>query len=364
MLYKEVTEALRNAIRTGEYPIDSKLPTVQELCHRYSVSAITIRRALDNLREEGFVARQPRIGTTVVNSNPQSPDTRGRSTPTIAYIITSFADSFGVPLLEGVLESARGRAHILLDETSGDKDIEEQAIATAIDAGAEGLMLLPGDSRFIPKSILDLIARKFPVTIIDRVFQGVPVATVASDNRTAATQATQYLFSLGHRNVAFISSSSHLSSSSLRRQGWEFAHASNSISLEVGLSLSTLRSTLPGAPQSERGNDLDRLVRFFRQNPHITGCLTSEYNIALLVKQALRMLGKSIPQDMSVVCFDHNDYDFDDSMFRFTYIKQQQPEIGRSAVDLTLGQIEDGPCTDQKLLPTSLIIGQSTSKIA
>ena len=364
MLYQDVYEKLRNDIRTGVYPLGSKLPSVQKLCDTYSVSAITVRRALDILREDGYITRQPRIGTTVTNTNPEDSAHSKTDLPTIALIMTGFSDSFGTPLLEGALDEARGNAHILLSKTSGNSSIEDEEIASAIDAGVDGLVLLPSDSDFIPKTILDLISRKFPVTIIDRVFQGVPVATVSSDNVTAATDATKYLFSLGHKHVAFVSSDSHTSSNNFRRRGWTLAHAGNSNSLAGDLFIHDIKSTLPGSKASEEENDITRLAEFFTTHPHVTACLAGEYNIALLVREALKRIGKTIPSDISVACFDHTGYAFDRDLFRFTHVQQEQTTLGEKSIDLTLEQIKDGPSTKQVLLPTKIIEGQSTRRLS
>ncbi|MFT8593582.1 MAG: GntR family transcriptional regulator [Bifidobacterium sp.] len=364
MLYKDVSDQLREAIISKKYPENSKLPTVQELCAQYDVSAITIRRALDLLRKQGYITRQPRIGTTVISSNPENGFVDPERLPTIAVIMTGFADSFGTPLLEGALEQARNNAHILLSKSSGSDAIEEQEIDSAIQAKVDGLILLPSDSEFIPASILNLISQKFPVTIIDRVFHDVPIATVSSDNLTASRDATSHLFSLGHRNIAFISSGGHASSNISRRRGWELAHASASISLDEELFLGNLKSTLPGSSQAEEEEDVEKLIRFFSEHPQITACIVAEYNIALLSRLALERLHRRIPEDISVICFDHNSYAFDSQLFRFTHVEQQQAELGRLAIQLTLRQIRQGPSTEQILLPTHLVLGQSTREIS
>lgn len=364
MLYEEVSNKLRTAIASNQYPVGSKLPSVQELCESYSVSAITIRRALDILREEGYVTRQPRIGTTVKNTKPVQTHAEAKRLPTISVIMTGFADSFGTPLLEGILAEARGKAQITLSKSSGNNTVEEEEIAAAIHAKVDGLVLLPSDSEFIPASILKLLSKKFPVTIIDRVFQDIPIATVSSDNVAAAKDATKYLFSLRHRHIAFISSGTHASSNTLRRRGWELAHASNSIPLDEGLFFGDLKSTLPGSQESEEEQDIHKLMAFFKAHTNITSCIVAEYNIALLAREALDRLGKTIPEDISIICFDHNSYAFDTRLFRFTHVEQQQAQLGKTAVKLTLDQIVNGPSNEQIFLPTHLVIGQSTQEIS
>ena len=47
-LFQQLAETLRAAIDAGEYPPGSRLPTENELCERYSVSRVTVRKALEN----------------------------------------------------------------------------------------------------------------------------------------------------------------------------------------------------------------------------------------------------------------------------------------------------------------------------
>lgn len=95
----------------------------------------------------------------------------------------------------------------------------------------------------------------------------------------------------------------------------------------------------------------------------ITALVATEYNIALLIKQACNKLGKSIPADLSVVCFDHPDNFFDTSAFQFTHIKQAQYEIGVKAVDMLLNQVLKPDTINKETLPPMLIEGDSVKML-
>ena len=61
-LFQQLAETLRAAIDAGEYPPGSRLPTENELCERYSVSRVTVRKALDELSQGEFLGRKPGKG--------------------------------------------------------------------------------------------------------------------------------------------------------------------------------------------------------------------------------------------------------------------------------------------------------------
>ena len=54
-LYLQIKDNLEEGIRSGKYPLDSKLPSENELCKAFNVSRITIRKALDVLENKGMI---------------------------------------------------------------------------------------------------------------------------------------------------------------------------------------------------------------------------------------------------------------------------------------------------------------------
>jgi GntR family transcriptional regulator len=57
--YQEIADALRERVRSGEFQAGRLLPSESELAATYSVSRVTVRRALEVLREEAVLdARQ------------------------------------------------------------------------------------------------------------------------------------------------------------------------------------------------------------------------------------------------------------------------------------------------------------------
>ncbi len=64
-LYYQVKEMLKDMIRRNYWAAGEKIPNEFELCSKYDVSRITVRRALDELGKEGYVERKQGKGTFV-----------------------------------------------------------------------------------------------------------------------------------------------------------------------------------------------------------------------------------------------------------------------------------------------------------
>jgi GntR family transcriptional regulator len=71
--YEEIAIQLRNRILNGDYSFGEKIPGEYRLMAEFDVSRVTIRRALQELTEDGLVHRRRRRGTVAVCRAPAAP---------------------------------------------------------------------------------------------------------------------------------------------------------------------------------------------------------------------------------------------------------------------------------------------------
>ncbi|MED4829268.1 GntR family transcriptional regulator [Bacillus atrophaeus] len=64
-LYIQLKQIITDDIKKGIYSPSIKLPTESELCSKYNVSRITVRKAILDLVDEGYLVRQQGKGTFV-----------------------------------------------------------------------------------------------------------------------------------------------------------------------------------------------------------------------------------------------------------------------------------------------------------
>jgi GntR family transcriptional regulator, frlABCD operon transcriptional regulator len=67
-LYSQLMQNILNAIETGVYNPGEKLPNEADLCEIYGVSRITVRRAIQELAEEGYLERKQGKGTFITRT--------------------------------------------------------------------------------------------------------------------------------------------------------------------------------------------------------------------------------------------------------------------------------------------------------
>ncbi|MBA3686350.1 MAG: GntR family transcriptional regulator, partial [Planctomycetes bacterium] len=65
-----ITDELRQRIRSGRYPVGTRIPTRRELGQELGVSPVTLQRAVDRLTELGFLVARGRQGTFIATQPP------------------------------------------------------------------------------------------------------------------------------------------------------------------------------------------------------------------------------------------------------------------------------------------------------
>lgn len=69
-IYEQVADLLLEQIKTGEYEVGDKLPSIQKLAQNYGVSVASIREALNALRTIGVIEIKQGYGTFIKQKEP------------------------------------------------------------------------------------------------------------------------------------------------------------------------------------------------------------------------------------------------------------------------------------------------------
>jgi len=359
-LYARVFDGLRAQIEAGDLVLGARLPRQGDLATQFGVSVITVKHALGLLQEAGYIERRPRIGSVVVSTAPTAG--RTRALPSIGCIVTNFDDSFGTRMLHGLLDASIGTANVVLARTVGRHDREQQLLGQYRDLGVDGLILLPGSSGWIPPAILDLVHRQHPLVILDRDLVGLPISTVCSDNVGSGRLAAEHLFELGHRSIGLVTSAGQVTSLDDRHSGFVYAHAAHGYPFDARHELRDVRSTVPHSEASV-DDDVTMLTQFLLANPGLTGFVGGEYSVSLLLRRACLQLGKRVPEDVSIVSLDAPDHTYDDALQVFTHVAQDEQGLGRAALDAILEQLSSPGSVAKRVLPTTLVLGETTAAV-
>ncbi len=69
-IYEQIVETIKREIASGELVADTALPSVRTLSKELKISALTVKKAYDQLEEDGLVTTVHGKGTFVKGLNP------------------------------------------------------------------------------------------------------------------------------------------------------------------------------------------------------------------------------------------------------------------------------------------------------
>jgi DNA-binding LacI/PurR family transcriptional regulator/DNA-binding transcriptional regulator YhcF (GntR family) len=358
-LYRQVREYFLEGIHNRQWKDGELLPSENQLAETLQVSRITIRHALDELVRDGLVYRIQGKGTFLSSAAEGEPVIFGAGTrdshqslPLIAYLSPRLHNDYMAALLNNIEEEISARRHLLLfSRTHENQDIEKARLKELARLGIKGIIIFPVDGEIFNEEILRLTLDSYPLVVIDRYLRGLETNCVCSDNSGGAFQAAGHLLSLGHRNIAFISTTMQGTSSiEDRLDGYERAFSEYSVPVRPEFFLTSLKV---GDEQNK-----ERIREFLLANPGITGILSVNTTIGVQIIEAAAEAGRTIPQDLSVVFFDKIEH----LPFRPTYIKQQAEDIAKEAIQLLFDILDNPNKKRTKVdLPTTLVQGYSTA---
>jgi DNA-binding GntR family transcriptional regulator len=72
--WRQLAALLRKQIATGVYPPGSRLPSITTLSQEHHLASVTVRKALNALREEGLTTTESGWGTYVKGKQSPQPD--------------------------------------------------------------------------------------------------------------------------------------------------------------------------------------------------------------------------------------------------------------------------------------------------
>jgi len=378
-LYMKIYLDILEDIRSGTLNIGDKIPSENELVKKYNVSRITTRRALDMLAQRNIIERYRGRGSYVANITPDKimasvNDTEmqinfGVETDVVGLIIPGFGDDYGSKTLESI-EKRCSDHHLclMLKQTYGKDGEEEKAINMLVNHGIRGLIFCPTPGKHYNNALLKLVVENFPLVLVDRYLTGIPSSSVCINNKKAAITLTNYLLELGHEHIAFVSPSPEGTSSlEDRLMGFHIAMSEKGVRIKPESIVKNLKGSLQYAshlkPRRLNIDEYERkkLRKLIDQNPEVTAFIATEYLVAVLLYEELTSLGKRVPQDYSIVCFDSPMNAVEEPFF--THILQNEEQMGHEAVDLLVSHLQEvDPHPAHLEVGYSLVKGKSTQR--
>jgi DNA-binding LacI/PurR family transcriptional regulator len=306
------------------------------LSGKRSVSPDTQRRIEESVRALGY---RPHAGARALASS---------RTNVIAVMVPLRADN-NVPVImhyiAAVADAARSHNYdvLLLTQEEGAEGIVRVAESALADA------IIVMDIRADEPRVRTLNEIDVPSVLIGTPDDAMGIATVDFDFAGAASLAVDHLAALGHDNLVLLGGSP-----SAYDRDAAFARATR-----FGFEKAAERNEVHGSwmPLSADSYEVvfDQLRDLFETHPATTGLVVNNEAALPPLLSALRALGRSVPEQVSVVAICPDDLAVTQAV-PLTNIVIPVDEIGRRAVEAVLSGAEE----PQFLAPARLIVRGST----
>lgn len=277
----------------------------------------------------------------------------GKNTHTIGLLVPDVDNPFFSEVVRGAEDAAFARGYsVLIGNTDHDRDKESAYLRTMRVKAMDGVIVATGTAD--PAVLSEMAQDGVRVALLSRQIPGVLGPYVGVDNRAGGYEAAAHLLALGHRSIGVVVEPLSIQSARDRLDGFLGRMAQTSdvevrVAREEGFGIRTgelaARTLLQEFPASAifAGND----------------------QLAIGVLQAARSLGLRVPEDLSVIGFDDSAW-ARIAVPALTTIAQPMRELGQTAADLVIDQIEGGadgsgmPDESPVILPFSLVVREST----
>ncbi|MVO18466.1 LacI family DNA-binding transcriptional regulator [Parasedimentitalea huanghaiensis] len=326
--------------------------TIEDVAKLAGVSIATVSRAIRTPRKVAESTRKKvtaAIARTGYTANAMAQNLRMQRSRMVMVLTQSIADPNFPGILIGLEKAANELGYgVLIGNTEGTVSFEENHMRFLSSGMVDGLILLTGHLPVVghPKNPIStlppIIAATCPVSHKDVSYVGV-------DDVGSSKMATEYLISLGHRKIAYVSSGSSNPISDLRQEGYVKGLA------EAAEPITEWR--IEGDGSSEGGRAA--IERLFIKDTLPTAFFCYNDDTAIGVISALQIRGYRVPEDFSVIGFD--DIPFSNNITpALTTVRQPRKQIGEIAMGYLLdGLSGEATIPNQTLLHGDLVVRES-----
>ncbi len=365
--YEQILQDLLNRIRLGDFTYDVPFCTEKQLCDDYSVSRITAKRAITDLEHRGILYRKRGVGSFVVknhtgNLNSSSP-VKTTDSKTIAFLLPFDISKGGLfAAVESVNQVLNEKGYFLsLHISSINFAKEKNNLKLLLSQNISGLIYYPVRDKYNLNLLNEFVFQGKPVVVMDKDINCPYIHNVIADNFNGGWLLAEHLVSLGHQNIAFITTAPIDDLSSVRNRFGGYLRYLQSSGIKPS------PANLVYFPyQLIDGVDLKPEYELYCNqlkslyDSGITAVICENDQVAYFTHKACRHLGLSIPDDLSICGFDNNEWALRPEN-GITTINQNFPRMGEKIGEILLESVTNPSAQISRItLPVSLVARGST----
>jgi len=320
----------------------SSAPTMIDVARCAGVSIATVSAFLNgtsNVSTRLAQRIEAAISTIGYERNAVARSLKTGATHTVGLTVADIRNPFFTDVV-ATIQNVLNRAGFAVMLCSSDEDTAKQddQVKLLLERMVDGLIIAPAGEDEIMRRLVK--STRKPIVLIDRMIEGLGVDAVLLDNTNAVLEAVQYLTSLGHRRIGYISGTPSTTTGRDRLEGYRRALATAGIAVDPAL----IRD---GNFREADGYRAAMQLMTLAQRP--TALFSANNLMVIGAMRAIRDLGLTCPADVSVASMD--DFVWADIFGpRLTTVAQPVEAIGEQAARLLLDRLSGNATSEPKVL--------------
>lgn len=280
--------------------------TLKDIANELNLSVNTVSRGLRNMDDISLPTRmliQETAQLLGYQRNLAASSLRTKRSYSIGIIITDYSNPVMSEIIDGA--EAVGRKHgytMMIGASNENAAIEEEIVGRMLEQGVDGLILVP--TLLNPDLLHKLDQSQKPYVLAARKYPDCLCNFVCCDDLVGARLVADAFYAKGHQSFLYVAASHNSAVSRDRLQGF-----SSRLSL-FGISHDNIHTLETDATREGAFQKMRSWIQV-KQQDHVlpvTAIFAFSDYVACGVYAALKEFGYQIPEDVSVIGFDNNEF--------------------------------------------------------
>ncbi|QKS72829.1 GntR family transcriptional regulator [Paenalkalicoccus suaedae] len=298
--YNIVKNQIRSMILQGRIQPHQKIGSESELMEQFNVSRHTIRKAIGDLANDGWLYKKQGAGTFCSDRSVES-DNTGASLKKIAVITTYFSDYIFPTIIRGI-ESylSENGFQMTVFSTNNDIELERKYLEVVLSGDFDGLIVEPTKSALLNPNIsyyLNIERLGIPYVMINAYYEELEPLHLIMDDTAGGLMATTHIIKHGHTNILGFFKNDDIQGIK-RMKGFILAHRANKLQIVPQNIVTYTTETKDYLPMEA----LYTRLRAKGEAPTAIVCYNDQ--LAVMLLDVLRDMNISVPEDMSIIGYD------------------------------------------------------------
>jgi len=331
--------------------------TIKDIAREMNTAYSTVSRALNNKPGIGDEKRREILQKAKemgYEPNLVARQLRSGGSKTIGLIVPRINRVFFSNVIHGVETEAKAKGYsVIICQSNEVLEEETDCIKTLLTNNVAGILMSHSKKTEKPGFHNEILKRKLPFVMFDRVFPEVLMNKVCNDNFNGAYAVTKHLIDQGYRKIVHFTGPLTTNIYKERAEGYKKAMLDNN---------------LPIGPENisefviTKESGYDATNKLMESNQDFDAIFAASDFSALGAMLKLQDSGIEIPGQVGVAGYANEPFT---ELLHLTTVDQHSTELGRSAARLLFEEIEESGAKHMKkeiVIKTELIVRESTNK--